>query len=371
MLLVKRVETIEEFAGLREAWKELYESSGIRSTFLTWEWLFTWWKHFGTRKELYLLTAMDGDRLVGIAPLMRIEIYKRGFKVRKLCSMANLDTDVSGFIYPCGGMEILRQLCKFIIGIQGQWDILELSDVPRACLDPMIFKDYFHPKDFHFLCKPSVHYNIQINCDWENYQREISSHFKRNIRRRKNMLKEDGKSYSITHLRDEEIQPEHMDTIFDIQSNSRYPCAYETPQEKTFHKDLIAVTGKMGWPGISIIFLDEEPAAYEYGFIYHDRFEFWHSGFDARFEQYTPGNILLLNMIENFCSQGIQELDMLRGDEGYKKRWNSKEQSYHHLQIIKKKSFRCMALYAWLPALKKHIKNIPPQNNHADNDRED
>lgn len=371
MVLVKRVENIEEFASLREAWKDLYESSGIFSTFLTWEWLFTWWKHYGQEKELYLLTAMDGNQVVGIAPLMRLEIHKRGFKIRKLCSIANQDTDVSGFIFPCGGLDIMQQLCAYIIENQDQWDILELSDVPRTCLDPTIFKDHFNSKDFHFLCKPTIHYNIQLNCNWDCYQREISSHFKRNIRRRKKMLKEAGKNYSVTHVRGEEIQPQHINRIFEIQTNSRHPCVYETQQEKSFHTDLIAMTGEMGWPGISIINLDEEPVAYEYGFIHHHRFEFWRSGFDTRFEQYTPGNILLLEMIENFCSQGIQELDMLRGDEGYKKRWNSKEQSYHHLQIIKKKSFRCMVLYSWLPALKQRLQNFTIQNNHDDNDRED
>ncbi|MCC6146362.1 MAG: GNAT family N-acetyltransferase [Anaerolineaceae bacterium] len=313
------------------------------------------------------MTAWEGSQLTGVAPLMQIDIRKKGAKIKKLCSIANRDTDVSGFIFPCGDLETLHQLSESIIQLQDQWDILELSDVPRDCLDPVIFENIFSSKDFHFICEPTAHFHIQINADWGNYYKDISTHFRRNIKRRKRMLQEDCKNYSILHLRGTEIQPEHMDVIFQIQVNSRYTCTYETDLEKLFHKELVKVTGEKGWVGISIITIDGVPAAYEYGFIHNKRFEFWHSGMDARFDQYTPGNILLLEMVERFCSQGIQELDMLRGGEEYKCRWNGKEQSYHHLKVIKKRSPKCMALYVWLPKIKTQLQKISIQNNHVNN----
>ncbi len=367
MLTVKRVDNLSEFAGLQESWKNLIVSCGINTTFLTWEWLYTWWTHFGIDKELCLILVIDDGDLVGIAPLMAIKTQKRGVIIQKLCSMANHDTDVSGFIIPCGRPEILQHICAYITSIKNQWDVLELSDIPRDCLDPSLLQCFFPNEDYYFLCRPSIHLCIKTNCNWNGYKTEISSNFKRNIKRRKNMLLEDGIQYSISHLRNSEIHSEHMEIIFDIQAKSRYPDSYESNKEKSFHKDLVAITSLRGWPVISIIYFNGIPAAYEYGFIYNNRFEFWHSGFDTQFDQYTPGNILLLDMVETYCSKGVIELDMLRGDEGYKRKWNGKEQCYHHLQFIKRKSLKGMILYAWLPGIKRQLEKRALKNYHANN----
>src|SRR5262249_5321848 len=47
----------------------LLAKSDADHVFLTWEWLFTWWKHLGGGRELALITVRDGDHLLAIAPL--------------------------------------------------------------------------------------------------------------------------------------------------------------------------------------------------------------------------------------------------------------------------------------------------------------
>src|SRR5690606_12126623 len=68
---VERVSDAARFGAMRGEWNELLADSRSANPFLTWEWLHTWWKHFGAGPTLHILTvrAGEGGRLVAAAPL--------------------------------------------------------------------------------------------------------------------------------------------------------------------------------------------------------------------------------------------------------------------------------------------------------------
>ena len=51
--------TDAEFGALRDDWNALLCRSAADNIFLTWEWLHTWWEHFGSNKNLLLLAIED------------------------------------------------------------------------------------------------------------------------------------------------------------------------------------------------------------------------------------------------------------------------------------------------------------------------
>jgi CelD/BcsL family acetyltransferase involved in cellulose biosynthesis len=61
------VETVSALDPLRHEWTEL--ASRTRSVFKTWEWLSTWWDHFGRRRQLLVTAVRSQGRLIGILPL--------------------------------------------------------------------------------------------------------------------------------------------------------------------------------------------------------------------------------------------------------------------------------------------------------------
>src|SRR5919198_1356747 len=58
-----------QFAALREEWRELLGDSQADGLFLTWQWLFTWWKHLRGERRLALIIVREGRDLIGLAPL--------------------------------------------------------------------------------------------------------------------------------------------------------------------------------------------------------------------------------------------------------------------------------------------------------------
>ena len=69
MISIKKISTDKEFFKLKKNWNILLEKSENKNIFLTWEWLYTWWKTFKTKKKLNILLAYEETDLVGIAPI--------------------------------------------------------------------------------------------------------------------------------------------------------------------------------------------------------------------------------------------------------------------------------------------------------------
>jgi CelD/BcsL family acetyltransferase involved in cellulose biosynthesis len=65
---VEVISNTAAFAQLRPEWTGLLARSKSRCFFLTWEWLYTWWRHLAGNRRLYLLAVRTDDELVALAP---------------------------------------------------------------------------------------------------------------------------------------------------------------------------------------------------------------------------------------------------------------------------------------------------------------
>src|SRR5579871_985475 len=65
---IEKIADDDAFSRLQGEWDELLQTSAADNLFLTFEWLYTWWKHFGTRRRLSILALRSNQELVAIAP---------------------------------------------------------------------------------------------------------------------------------------------------------------------------------------------------------------------------------------------------------------------------------------------------------------
>ena len=92
LLEVQEVSSEHDFAALRNTWNAVLVESSSNSIFLTWEWLHTWWEHFGHQKTLHAVLFRDAqDRLVGIAPFFK---HRRHSAVGPLDVLSFLGSDI-------------------------------------------------------------------------------------------------------------------------------------------------------------------------------------------------------------------------------------------------------------------------------------
>ena len=97
--------------------------------------------------------------------------------------------------------------------------------------------------------------------------------------------------------------------------------AFHTPALVAFHEELSRWALERGWLRLFVMWLDGRAAASLYGFRYGPTFFFYQSGFDPEFEKQSVGLVTLGLSIQSASEEGVEEYDLLHGDEPYKFHW--------------------------------------------------
>ncbi|HWF13585.1 MAG TPA: GNAT family N-acetyltransferase [Candidatus Acidoferrales bacterium] len=86
---------------------------------------------------------------------------------------------------------------------------------------------------------------------------------------------------------------------------------------------LLKVEARGGHLRVYTLYLRGTPCAFWIGAVYRRTFISDFLGYDPDFANYSPGTYLLSQMMEDFCSQGVEEIDFGFSDEEYKRRFGN------------------------------------------------
>ena len=127
-----RVERSTSFEGLKTPWSDLLDKSPEGSLFLSYEWASTWWKHFGSGADLWLLLVWDEDELLGVAPMTIRRVRYSGLPVRMLGMFANKHVSRADILSPTRPAEVMHALVRYWKRHHGFWDVLKLEGIPLS-----------------------------------------------------------------------------------------------------------------------------------------------------------------------------------------------------------------------------------------------
>ena len=120
------------FAGLQTDWQDLMPRAAKSSVFMSWEWQFTWWQHYGQGQALRLLVARRGDCVVGILPLyLQRQTVLRLIPVRILRNVGTggdtAPDDLDALIDAGCQDAVAASLVQAVFDCRRDWDLLRLA----------------------------------------------------------------------------------------------------------------------------------------------------------------------------------------------------------------------------------------------------
>ncbi len=134
---VTSVESGAELQALEPEWGELWSRAADPEPAVTQTWMLTWWKTFATDdRRLRALAVRDGDRLIGLFPLLERHVRdRRVFTLRRLESIATGEDEAdeinSDFVGPLAeaGLEaeVASAAAAWLVERAADWDELLLS----------------------------------------------------------------------------------------------------------------------------------------------------------------------------------------------------------------------------------------------------
>lgn len=329
------IDRYDDFLSLEKRWNKLLERC-THTVFSTWEWLSTWWKHFGNDKRLMLLLAEENDKIIGIAPLMYS--VHRMFRVRmgKIEFIGTPDSDYHDFILTEKSEECLKLFIDYLSNLPEKWNCIQLTDIPEnaKCI-PILSKISKNLKLVHKCpCVP-------LPKSYDTFMLGLSRNFRKDLRNNLRRLKRD---FKVDFFDCSEIQSyaEGMNWLFQLHKkrwqSKGLSGAFANQKFRSFHLDIARSFSKKGWLGLLLLRLSGEPAVVSYGFKYRSKYYSYLSGFDPKYSRYGVGNLIKAYIIGKCIEEGLAGFDFMRGVESYKDRWNTITR-WNRQAVITKRGF--------------------------------
>ena len=346
-MIIKLIENTQDFLKLQEGWNNILIKSYANFPFLTFEWLYNWWKHFGKDERLFILTANEdnNESPQAIAPFMLVK--SAGFRIIQFIGTGR--SDYLNFIIKGRIDDTIKAFFAYLNNNKKSWDIIFLSDIlangdniERLC---SAAKSAGWGACFrHYYDSPY----IQIKGDWQEFLSSKSSNFRYTLNRKEKYLKKQGIELKVCQLNSETLNYDSFKDMVEIEKNS-WKVESGTPnmQEKTaqdFFLDYLQEFAKNGWMNIWLAYMGEKPTAYLINFDYGGKIWFYNAAYHKQSEKYGIGSILMHHAIRDAFLKGKTEYDFMRGVEDYKKIWASEMRESFRL-VFYRKSFRSMLGY--------------------------
>jgi CelD/BcsL family acetyltransferase involved in cellulose biosynthesis len=326
-LRVERIEDPTVFEGLHDEWNNLLGVSRADCLFLTWEWIHTWWKHLAGTRSLSILAVRSGGELVAIAPLARKPSTLGGllpFGSLEFMGSGSVGSDyLDVIVHRHREQETLDALAKYLASSRMMLHLTQIRRSGTCALElaGRLTQQGWTTSEGRTGDCPFVDL---ASLSWEAYLASLRRSHRANLRRG---LRKAEREHKLEFVQ-VQSEGERRDVLAKllVLHDRRWgdrggSNAFHAPALRAFHEDLSQQALRRGWLRLFLLSLDGAPAASLYGFRYGATFYYYQSGFDPAYASYGVGTLAVGLSIRSAMNEGIDEFDLLHGDEPYKRLW--------------------------------------------------
>lgn len=370
---IQVVNQYEDFISLKDIWNELLKKSNHPLVFLTHQWIDVWWKSFGEGKELFILLIYNGNELTAIAPFMLNKgkhtlIGRPNISVaaKKIEFIANVHSNRCDIICKDNPEAVCDAIVSFLLSeYKNSWDILSLEYLLKDSLTMKYLRSSFDKnaisyKEYFQMSTPYV----PINCNWENYFKNLQPRFRRNLVSRLKSLEEFGRVRFAKYKNIDGLDSVLKD-VFDVALKSwkakEGTALSSTTQLKGFYTELAHTAAKECWLELYLLYLDEIPIVFDYCLKLGDKLFDLKTEFDECYSSYGVGNMLKWKQFEGIFKNGVTEFDFLGPSMRWKTYWSDNNEREHVMLYAFNKSYKGKFLN-FIYSGKDHLKEILMKN---------
>jgi CelD/BcsL family acetyltransferase involved in cellulose biosynthesis len=340
---IRVVAESKELESLAGVWDSLLQRSGDdNSIYLTYEWVSTWWKHFGEGKKLNILLIKKEEQVIGIVPLMRSE-YRIGLlKWHLLETIGAVNCNYVGLILFENRQEALTAFLAYLEKELVKSRLaLRLSLVPQDSQFLHLLRRHASLFSQNLVAEERVMTlapYISLPATWEEYFHSLGRRRRKSLR---SSLQELEEAHSVRFQEcDADSLEDWLSRFFDLHQKRWQSVGvrsgFSNPKKREFYRDLSSKFLQKKWLHFSCLKVDDEMVSAEYGYIYNGKLYAATSARDLRYSKYSIGHLHHMYLTRDAIARNLREVDLLRGDEPYKFYWTKSARKYMEVIIIKK-----------------------------------
>jgi CelD/BcsL family acetyltransferase involved in cellulose biosynthesis len=327
-------------AEIQSQWWTLWRQSETQDPFTRPDWIAAHVDCFEDEGRFFLACAGERDSLLAVVPLIhRVESF-HGLPVRKLRAAANAHTfRVNPLCHSSADPRLLADAILSSIEKNVVWDVLELPSVP----DPG-FGEYLElaaqNRGLATLSADTAG-SMFIPLDHgaggdQPWFAALSSRMRSKLRKHLQLAQKQLGAVRLQRMRDPDSH--YLELFYKIEasgwkgrSHTAIACHRQT---RRFYDSIAASFSQTGSFYLDILWAGEKPVAGSFGVTYRHSFLPLKWCYDEQFEHFTPGNLLVAELLRAAWQDGCRVFDISPA-AAYKKRWTHSTCPAKHYYIFR------------------------------------
>jgi CelD/BcsL family acetyltransferase involved in cellulose biosynthesis len=331
------VTELAEMERIQPEWEVLLARSESDNVMLAPEWILTWWRVFGPHdgRQLRLVLFREGERLVGLAPLLRRRFwYKPGIPFRRLEFLASgegeahtICSDYLNVIAERGReREIAARFADVVCrNTLGRWDELVLPMMAGDNGMPDLLVEAFTGKGMHAekLQTGQAPY-IPLPGSWEEYLALLPGRHRAYVRRTlRDFEAWAGNEVEVHRAQSREELAEGKRILIELHhqrwEQSGETGVFRSPRFCAFHDSVMEQFLERDALQLMWMKVRGKPFAAIYNFAWNGKVSFYQCGRSLEVEdRIRPGVVMMTRAIQDSIKAGCREFDLLEGASTYK-----------------------------------------------------
>jgi hypothetical protein len=359
---VQVIRTFDELHALQTHWNAISGESPFRS----WDWLATWWKHYGelqrrllndgmqrTDRELHVVAVYDEAdpspqpsprgrgsdwRLVGVAPWYLDRTIVKGNVLRWLGSGEVCTDHLSLICRPEHREQVAEQVAEVLADQCDEWDRLDLNAVDTDDYAIMALVAHLEERECIISRQAADScWVLDLPSNWENYLASVSKSHRKQLRQAERRVIDSGRVawHPVTNAAEfKTAWPVLVDLHQQRRKSLGETGCFASQAFHEFHHDVARRMLERGQLRLSWLELDGAPAAAEYHFADSQATYAYQGGVDPKRLDEEPGRLSTILCLRRAIEEGHQRFDFLRGDEPYKAHWRAERHATHDYRVV-------------------------------------
>ncbi|MBM3934078.1 MAG: GNAT family N-acetyltransferase [SAR202 cluster bacterium] len=318
---------LEDFHLVQAEWTKLLPSCITDTIFLT-PWVQTMWvNHFGKAPELRVFSVREGDRLVGLAPMM----VRDGV----LSFLGGKDLfDYHDFLVPHGNEDAFYP-ALFAHLKTLEWTTMDLRSVLQSSPTAERMKSLAEAAGYSTELKEEDKAPFMpLPATFDDYVAALPKKDRHELRRKQRRLAEaapDRKEYTCTTP--DEVAGLMPDFFRLHKASSPNKNRFMNPAREQYFLEMAKDLASRGQFRLSVMEIGGKRVAACINFDYGDSYLLYNSGYDTEYANLSVGLLNTALTIKEAIENGKKTFDFLRGTERYKYDLGAQDKSVYQLVV--------------------------------------
>ena len=301
---------------LPESWLK-WSGEQNENIFNTFEYLTVCEKMLPSHRKARFMRLEAAGELIGMAPLT----VERELGWQRLRPLMSGNSDHEAPVFSPHPEKAVQCLLRALQGDR-QWDCFSIWNLPD---DDPHYKPLLEADGWDRVIEegqpiPRLDLSAGFEAVWEKVAKSIRLDSDRCKRKLENLG--EVRFHNFASLPE---TLEGMETLFNLHIRRWRLLGgrsmFEIPAKREFLKALAVALQGAGTLDFSELCLADRTVAIHFGFVCQKRLLYYVPTFDPEFSRFSPGRLLLINLIRSACERGLREFDFLVGEEKYKLDW--------------------------------------------------